>query len=262
GLSIGQATDIRTRHVTLSPSGERVAAVVLGTGQNTGDDTNDHLCLWNIKTKKELARLGSVTRRTAGLLAFTPDSKRLVCSWEKSIEVWDVKTRKVVKTIKKKPEGNGVLSSDGKSVILGGKDIVVYDLTTGKEKARFKPPSLVRRLAVSPDGKWLATLHYKGEWLCFWDLPKGKVLKTIPATGRHIGEALAFSPDSKKLVADAGRLIGLEVYDIATQKLVKRYDKQRRAMPVLDAKDVHFTPDGKSVVMVGFGFGAGIMLWD
>src|SRR5262249_30463729 len=84
---------------------------------------------------------------------------------------------------------------DGKTVIAGdeGHTFRVFDVATGKEQRSFGIPNAnaVAWMAVSPDGKWLATLGGQkgsnpGIWpydrfVRLWKLGEGTVARTLPS---------------------------------------------------------------------------------
>jgi WD40 repeat protein len=135
----------------------------------------------------------------------------------------------------------------------------VYEVTTGKEVAVLKGQPNSYSLAVSRDGKWLATGSSDGS-VCVWDLPRRKLLHKL--TGGHSDYVyfLAFSPDGAALVSgdQVDRAI---VWDRAkgTERARLNLIPQRRLGAFTG---LAFTPDGKKVVLAGQGLGTGVVIWD
>lgn len=272
-LKLGKSNSLYHRKVALAPQGSMLAVAVNGSANE--EERSSHIRLIDIKSQKETARLRSSSPLSVGnLLAFTPDGKSLVqtrLDWGSRpfngvsrcdlIEVWDVEKRKLRLAIKVEGiEANrAILHPDGTSVVVADTQLGVYNLVTGKRTALFKAPEEVHSVAISPDGKWLATSHPKGK-IVFWDFKKRKVLGTATVKGPRRGAKLAFCPDSKKLVV-VPRGYHIHLFDVATRKSERTLDPRNETAPIFP-EDMAFTPDGKTVVFAGADLGQGIVLWD
>jgi WD40 repeat protein len=124
-----------------------------------------------------------------------------------AIKLWDVDTAKERITLQAQgpPRGDIALSADGKTLAASdteAKTVTVWDVETGKEKATLKDVK-VHRVALSPDGKVLAT-GTSGNTLRaqLWDVATGKesVALKVEGLGPFL-TALRFSPDGKILAA-------------------------------------------------------------
>ena len=97
----------------------------------------------------------------------------------------------------------GVLTPDGKSMITAGTAgwIQIRDLLTGKLRERFgKHSSTVRDVAISPDGRMLATITTDDSVVRLWDLHDRKLLAVLAGHSAPLNE-IVFSPDGKLLVS-------------------------------------------------------------
>ena len=136
-------------------------------------------------------------------------------------------------------------------------DVVLIDLTTGKEARRLKglpaPDILTGALTFSPDGKQLAGLTGRNENLTIWDVQTGNVLRQFgkpaaaPAPGPPPGRgrttsssSLSFSTDGSTLACVDGPAVLL--IDVMTGKL--RNDAHGHLSPLREAL---FSASGREV---------------
>jgi WD40 repeat protein len=118
-------------------------------------------------------------------------------------------------------------SRDGKTLVVGGRDglLHVWDRRTGKEVRCFGDHfgCSVSCLALSPDGKLLATGADKLLVVSLWDFATGKLIRRSNWQSESVDPvcSLAFSPDGKTLasgsfgVSDRNRIC---IWDVATVK--------------------------------------------
>ena len=123
------------------------------------------------------------TRRGINQLLATRDGKRLISAGEKTIRVWDVETRKLLRVLLGQigTGANGsiqrmALSRDDKHLVALARwnpgdshaaqdwetDVRVYELATGNLQSRFRYHGVLQDLDLSPDGKYLAMVGYPG----------------------------------------------------------------------------------------------------
>lgn len=132
-------------------------------------------------------------------------------------------------------------SPDGKLLVTGARDgaVHLWDLATGPpwpKRILHEPElgtgTLVRKLVVSPDRRWVAALTAADEVL-LWDLVDGERLY-VPHASRH---HLAFSPDSSALVLGGDN--GVELVD-----LTPGGDGQSLNLPREPIRHLAFSPQG------------------
>jgi WD40 repeat protein len=116
-------------------------------------------------------------------------------------------------------------------------------------------------IALSPDGKMLATGHFNGN-VYLWDVTTGKLVATLQrSTGLSPGGAtdvgtLAFSPDGKTLAAGIGSGL-IVLWDTATQQKVATLSD---GYGLGGVTSVAFSPDGRTLA-TGDNDGHAV-LWD
>jgi RNA polymerase sigma factor (sigma-70 family) len=139
-------------------------------------------------------------------------------------------------------------SPDGKWVASGGGfsdwTIRLWDPATGKEIRQLAGPiTPVRALAVSPDGKRIASTDRQAT-LILWDVVSGRRLAQTHSP--NIPLALAFAPDGKRLLVGCHNGVVLW-WDAATGKLQRLGIRAHQsAVP-----GVAFTSDGRAMASVG-----------
>ncbi len=253
---------LRLRHANMvsavawSPDGKRIASASGGM---------DYLVvLWDPLTGKEQARLRSHLGTIYGL-AFSPDGQWLAsCSADKTVSLHDLaalggagtKPRQI------REEKGGTIFSlaflpDSKSLVTGSQEggVAVWDVATGKEKARFGVDlGRALRIALAPDGKTLAVAHLKGDSgkvigkIVLWDLATGKEIRQIGPDQKEI-YALAFSADGATLAS--GGDSGPRLWEVASGEMLV---KIQNGPGFSYTPSVAFTPDGKSLLAGGSNF--------
>jgi WD40 repeat protein/serine/threonine protein kinase len=118
--------------------------------------------------------------------------------------------------------------------------LLLWDLKAKKAIALAGHDATVMALAVSPDGKSLATASYD-RTVCLWDLATGKCRMTLEG---HTGpvRALAFSPDGRS-IASGGSDLSLKIWntgDGSLQTSWRGHDDMIRSLA--------FSPDGNHLI--------------
>lgn len=148
------------------------------------------------------------------------------------------------------PDGAWVAARRG-----DGREFAVVETATGKrawsDASGDKP---FAAFAFSPDGKGLALSRWERP-IRLHDLPTGKVLREYRVEG-GVFSNLAFSPDGKALIAESANPWPNHVvrFDAETGRVRWTFQADR-------AKDLLFTPDGKSIVYFGRLRGANPDMW-
>src|SRR5262249_47460449 len=108
----------------------------------------------------------------AGVVAFSPDGKRIVTADSKTVRVWDAGTGKELKRFDAQDEfviASMAFSADGRFLLAGGGmheprtnrpidlEAHVWDLQTGQEVRLRGHPLRIRDVALSADGRQALT---------------------------------------------------------------------------------------------------------
>jgi len=183
--------------VAFAPDGTSVAASG-GEGRVT---------VWEVATGRQRRRIES-TWNWYGRMAFSPDGKTIASSSDAVLHLWDVETGRDRIEMAEAHELSVtrlLCAEGGRTLITGSDDRTarVWDLTSGRQRAVLRHKGWVRALALSPDGKTLATgAHPPDSGVHLWDLATGRELRSWPGRGRsEAAVAVAFTSDGKELLS-------------------------------------------------------------
>jgi WD40 repeat protein/serine/threonine protein kinase len=168
---------------------------------------------------------------------------------------------------------DATLSPDGKYGVVSWYGQTAFDLTTGKEVARFgvgMGPQHIWAPAFSPDGKLLVSggrvPPSKEACIWLWDRTNGKEVRvlTVKKGGERRGETrtVAFSPDGR-FVAAAGIQSNVYVWELATGEQRLHIDAHPRP-DLVDRNwrtSLAFGPDGNWLATAS-GADRNVKLWD
>jgi WD40 repeat protein len=220
-----------THTIAFSPDGKMLASNKEGM-----------LGLWQASTGKKLRDLEGGNTGWEGSAAFSPDGKELALGTDNdaAIRIFDPATGKLNRKITghEKAAVVVVYSKDGKLLASASKDKTarIWDAATGKELHRFQEPEEVEDVALSPDGKLLATKTHKT--IRLWDVASGKEVHRFEySSPEH--RSVAFSPDGKVLGSDG------VLWDAATGKQVRQCEGESAGV-------MTFSPDGETIATGGW----------
>jgi WD40 repeat protein len=266
--------------VALAPDGKTLAATTL----------HNSVQLWDVATGKALRSLAPGHGTSA--LLFSPDGVLLAGRGaDQAVRLWEVSTGKEVRQIRRvqNQPGRGVVvvggffgagslafSPDGKllaapeTVFDNGQvktSVTLWEVATGKELRQIEAGmgGGVPVLALAPDGKALAYASINGIHLC--SVETGKEIRQV-GPQRFGTTALVFSPDGKTLAGSSTTDRRIQLYSVATGKVVRELGDGNAAQAVNQpfvmafggaaAGGLTFSPDGK---LVAAGTGGTVCFW-
>jgi WD40 repeat protein len=204
------------------------------------------------------------------------DGKTLLIAEGASLQMWDLRSGKRLDV--RLPTGFKcidclALSSDRRFLLLGDtvkerfdqapsirssihfeieQDLLLWDTTTGQQRRLAADEGSLVTLAISPDGKRLASSS-GGKGTCVYETATGKLLWREPKFNAGMA---AFTPDSQRLIAaPGGGQSGWHVWDAATGQPSKTISAPRLGQ----AWRFVLSPDGNKLLVPT---DTGYVLWD
>ncbi|WP_165234046.1 serine/threonine-protein kinase [Aquisphaera insulae] len=213
------------------------------------------ILLHDLDAGRELARFPAHSGEVAGL-ALSAD-RRVLVSWMKGIgpgaevdgpgevKLWDPETGRPIASL---PGIEGavigvMLSDDGKALAVQQHGLkgersrnraLLWRLIGGSPDSAASPlPVSCDRMALSPDGRWLATARYDGPEITLRAAADGRPEATLAHRGPEVG-GLVFSPDSRLLAAHDW---SITFWDVPSRR-------ELGSMPIPAIKHGEFAADG------------------
>lgn len=163
--------------------------------------------VWNLASGDVVAQ-ASFDKGSATGVQFSPDASTILVTSADNRGVWNWAwqnaqqaplddTQPLVAAKELGSLWTASYTPDGRRVLtVGGNDARMFDATTGKPGLRFSPHGAVAAIAITQDGRVVATGSWDGT-AKLWDAATGKVLRQL--VGGHTGyiNSIDFSPDGQ-----------------------------------------------------------------
>jgi WD40 repeat protein len=182
----------------------------------------------------------------ARTVALSPDGKWLAAvGFQSEISLWDLNSPSsdptTTRPIPIKRPNRMVFAPDSQSLAVAsdsGGTILLVDLAEWRERTVFHYPSPAICIALSPDGRWLATGGKNDCSILLWDLHSGS-RRVLLQDGPGPVVALAFSPDSARLASASRAEPNARLWDLGTRQMCRVFAGHARSLNSLS-----FSPDG------------------
>ncbi|HTU18961.1 MAG TPA: sigma-70 family RNA polymerase sigma factor [Gemmataceae bacterium] len=258
--------------IALSPNGKLLAIRLI-----TNNPKDKAIAIREFETGRLLRSFGDA--RARGDLLFSPDGKLLAAfSGQNDMELWNPASDRRLHTLKGHKDiiWSLAFSADGKTLVSSSDDKTIrfWDTATGKELRQIKHNQGIAEIALSPDGKFLAsidaikhtsqnaTLWTNDHRVRLWDASTGKELRQVTMSAKEMAPKLlggffnlGFAPGGKTLLA--GSVDGvLHFWNPETGTEV-------RQIPGFTGSPAPFAfaPDGKTIAMAD-GFSTILRVFD
>ncbi len=213
-LRLGAGSMSSARSLTISPDGRVLAVAGLGTT----------VMLWDMEGGGILGAL-EMDGGAPKSLAFQPAGRLLAVGGTSRpglsiLTLWDWRERRQHRSLEGHEGGINVLAFSEDGSILASADaagaVKVWGVASGRELASWdasRPRNPVKALALSPDGKLLATAGVLDVEVRLLDARGGRPRDRLRTTGSGVN-GLAFSPDGR-LLAMANQGGSADLFDVA-----------------------------------------------
>ncbi|MBN2475132.1 MAG: WD40 repeat domain-containing protein [Pirellulales bacterium] len=205
-----------------------------------------------------VARLGTLRLRQPGdvsSVAFAPDGCWLVAvssTWSDShVVLWDTQSgqRMLSRRLLSQPAHEVAVAPSGRiAAIACSTRVLVWDISTNEDVALFEVPTEVTSVALSPDGRTVASATLAGI-VSLWDVTTGRKRFAVKAHTRTESDEYSkvtdveFSPDGATLASACWDGIA-SLWDVADGRLLRRIEGNGG-----EINDLAFSPDGKTIAL-------------
>ena len=202
--------------VVLSPD-----ALHLAIFTHAHDGKSTIVSIYDVKAREQVSEW-KVEFRTYDVAAFSPTEPLFAISSEDGIHLWDWQTGEYLGRMigARRPlkscyffdggsscEGNprdrtAIFSPDGRYLIVASMrpDIELWNVETRQLEAHFEghTGNWVEKVAISPDGRYIASFEERSTSVYVWDVASGQLLRKAQSGIGRVSDVV-FSPDSQHL---------------------------------------------------------------
>ena len=214
----------------------------------SGSGTNE-VKIWNIENG-ELVKILSGHDGFVYDVSFNPDGTRLASrTVHGTITIWDIGSSEKVKEIKGEYfEGSVSYTPDGKYIIGGCRDLVVYDAETFALIKKLGSGDDRSQLVISSDSKYVGCGNVWDN-VTIWDINSGKTVRDLRGKTKQISN-ITISPDGK-FVSNSFGLHTSQMWNLSTGSKINLY-KVLKDSPIHDIECLAFSPDNLLLAIGGY----------
>ncbi len=228
--------------MTLSPDGSKLLAREAGNVLQVSETSS----IQPVMCEFELTAEQSDQIRGA---CFSPDNRTVLAgSLDGIVRLWDVETGRVLLELEHASAVTAVtFTTDGQRIVTGSWDRMahVWDVVSGAPIGNpFRHDEGVIAVAVSPNGRWIATAIAKDNTVHVWDTTDGR-MHGSPMHHPDQVRAIAFSPDSETIVTTCNDHVVRRWIVSDCRQLGPTLHRSRLVWATV------FSPDGKSLLIGG-----------
>ena len=240
GLAVSIPALAQTPVVALKAADEVVAVIFSPRGDRIAAAVGkDRIAVWSLPDGKRLQELNFPDRTIAAL--FAPSDQIIVALAGGAIEVRAIASGAEVGRIKADGRQSVLaVSADGRLLATSHTERIQLWDSSGKLLRTFGHEfGGMSSLAFSPDGTLLASAGYDAN-VHFWDVASGQRKTTVPDQ-LLTTFAIAFTADGRRLVT-GGASGAIEIVDVQTGSVARRFRAEKYAVSTLS-----LSPDGRSI---------------
>jgi hypothetical protein len=214
------------------------------------------LRLWNAATGEERPALAGHAGEIL-TMAFSPDGKQVATAgWDRSIKVWDAATGRERAVLRQATNARRPLAFDARSRLGWVEDEIVNYWDPATRAVEPVPGLKVGSalcLAISLDGRLLATVDCEKFVARLWEVPAGCLRAELPRDAFSI-TCVAFAPDCRVLATGNARGV-VALWNIGAAQQITTFTR----LPAC-ARGLAFSTDGKQ--LAAGDVGGNVRIWD